>query len=126
MTVTVKINTDTSAGQQLADELRRYPDTVEFIHSTVVSELKPEGYNLLNKAIHTAGNTALINADTPTGKTLIHKLESQRQLVEIIYPYPTDSNGNEIESLSATESARQAFSRLGEKYDHVFVNKYTV
>jgi hypothetical protein len=44
MTITVKINTDTPAGKRLEEELRRYPETVEFIESSVVSETIPEGY----------------------------------------------------------------------------------
>jgi hypothetical protein len=44
MTITVKINTDTPAGKRLENELRRYPETVEFITSSVVSDILPEGY----------------------------------------------------------------------------------
>jgi hypothetical protein len=43
MTITVKINTDTLDGKRLEDELRRYPETVEFIESTIVSDTIPEG-----------------------------------------------------------------------------------
>ncbi len=43
MTITVKINTDTPDGKRLENELRRYPETVEFIDSTVVSDSIPEG-----------------------------------------------------------------------------------
>ena len=44
MTITVKINTDTPAGKRLENELRRYPEAVEFIDSTVVLDAIPEGY----------------------------------------------------------------------------------
>lgn len=44
MTITVKIYTDTPAGKRLENELRRYPEAVEFIDSTVVSDAIPEGY----------------------------------------------------------------------------------
>lgn len=44
MTITVKINTDTPIGKRLANELRCYPETVEFVNSTVVSDTLPEGY----------------------------------------------------------------------------------
>lgn len=80
MTVTVQINTDTPVGKRLENELRRYPETVQFIEPPIVS---PK------------------------------------------HPYPTDDNGMDIESLSANDSAKLAFDRLGEKYDHKFNNKYT-
>jgi hypothetical protein len=44
MNITVRINTDTTVGKRLANELRRYPETVEFITSSVVSDRLPEGY----------------------------------------------------------------------------------
>lgn len=44
MTITVKINTDTPIGKRLENELRCYPETVEFINPTVVSDTLPEGY----------------------------------------------------------------------------------
>jgi hypothetical protein len=78
MTVTVKINTDTPTGKRLEKELRRYPETVQFIEPAILSE-----------------------------------------------PYPTDDNGKDIESITAKDSAKQAFDRLGEKYDRKFDNKYT-
>lgn len=43
MTVTVQINTDTPVGKRLAKELRRYPETVQFIEP-IVPETIPEGY----------------------------------------------------------------------------------
>jgi len=84
MTVTVKINTDTPTGKRLEKELRRYPETVQFIESSI---------------------------------------DSKAETIE--YPYPTDDNGKDIESLSADDSAKLAFDRLGEKYDRKFNNKYT-
>ncbi|MDP2890081.1 MAG: hypothetical protein Q8P34_14090 [Bacteroidota bacterium] len=44
MTVTVQINTDTPVGKRLEKELRRYPETVQFIESSIVTETIPEGY----------------------------------------------------------------------------------
>jgi len=44
MTITVKINTDTPVGKRLENELRCYPETVEFINPTVVADSLPEGY----------------------------------------------------------------------------------
>ena len=66
MTVTVQINTNTSAGLKLIAELRRYPDVVRFV--------EPD---------------------------------------------------QDMESLSANDSAKLAFDRLGEKYDRKLNNKYT-
>lgn len=80
MTVTVKINTDTPAGKRLEKELRRYPETVQFIEPSITS---------------------------------------------LEYPNPTDDNAIDIESLSANDSAKLAFDRLGEKYNRKFNNKYT-
>jgi len=125
MTVTIKINTDTPVGKRLENELHRYPECVEFIESTVVSDAIPEGYAPLKDGFDQVKNQILINSDAAIGKKLIHKLESHRQVVKIEYPYPTDTNGDEIESISATESAKLAFSRLGEKYNRTFDNKYT-
>jgi len=44
MTITVKINTDTPTGKRLENELHRFPEVVEFIDSTEVSDIIPEGY----------------------------------------------------------------------------------
>ena len=41
MIITVKINTDSAIGKQLENELRRYPESVEFIEPTVVEEATP-------------------------------------------------------------------------------------
>ena len=125
MTVTVKINTDTPSGKRLEKELRRHPETVQFIESSVVSDAIPEGYVSLKDGFDDVRNQLLINSDTAIGKKLIHKLESHRQVVQLEYPYPTDDSGMDIESISATESAKLAFGRLGEKYNRKFDNKYT-
>jgi len=44
MIITVKIKTDTTIGKQLENELRRFPEVVEFVDSTEVSDSIPEGY----------------------------------------------------------------------------------
>ncbi len=44
MIITVKINTDTPVGKRLENELRSYPETVEFLNPTSVSDTLPEGY----------------------------------------------------------------------------------
>ena len=125
MTITVRINTETLTGKQLENELRRYPETVEFVTSTVVSDAISKGYISPKHDSEQVSNHILINSDTVIGKKLLHKLESHRQIVQIEYPFPTDSNGMEIETLSATESAKLAFHKLGEKYNQTFDNKYT-
>ena len=125
MTITVRINTDTPAGKRLEDELRLYPEVVEFIDSTGVSDSIPEGYFSLKDGFDQVRNHLLLNADTVLGKKLIHKSESHPQLVKLEYPFPTDENGVEIETISANESAKLAFDKLGEKYKRTFNNKYT-
>ena len=87
MTITVKINTDTPTGKRLENELRRHPETVEFIDSTVVSDVIPEGYVSVKEGI--------------------------------------DQVREHVKSISASESAKLAFKRLGEKYNRTFDNKYT-
>ena len=125
MTVTVKINTDTPAGKRLEKELRRYPETVQFIEPSIVSDPIPEGYVSLKDGFDEVRNHLLINSNTAKGKELIHKLESHPQVVKLEYPNPTDDSGMDIESITAYDSAKLAFSRLGEKYDRKFNNKYT-
>jgi len=98
MIITVKINTDTPAGKRLLKELQRYPDSVEFIDSTVVSEDIPQGY--------------VEDFD----EVRIHVLK---------YPIPTDDNEREMDTISASESAKLAFHKLGEKYNCTFDNKFT-
>lgn len=125
MIITVKINTDTLAGKRLENELRRFPEVVEFIDSTVVTDAIPEGSSSLKDGFDQIRKHILINSDTSLGKKLIHKLESHPQVVKLEYPYPTDDNEIEIETISATESAKLAFEKLGEKYNRTFDNKYT-
>lgn len=125
MTVTVQIDTNTTAGLKLISELRRYPDVVRFVEPDQISEPIPEGYIPLKDGFDELRNHILINSNTETGKKLIHKLESHPQIVKLEYPNPTDDNGMDIESLSANDSAKLAFDRLGEKYDRKFNNKYT-
>jgi len=124
MIIIVKINTDIPAGKRLEDELRRFPEVVEFIDSTVVTDAIPEGSSLKD-GFDQIRKHILINSDTELGKKLIHKLESHPQVVKLEYPYSTDDNGTKIESLSATDSAKLAFDKLGEKYNRTFDNKYT-
>jgi len=44
MTITVQINTTTTVGKRIEKQLRRYPEAVQFIEPTIVSEPIPEGY----------------------------------------------------------------------------------
>ena len=127
MTITVKINTATLAGKRLEAELRRHPEAVEFVEPSVVSDAIPEGYVSLKDGFDQVREhiSAHFNSDSTMGKKLLHKLESHRQFVQIEYPYPTNENGMEIETISAIESAKLAFQRLGEKYNRTFDNKYT-
>ena len=87
MIVTVKINTSTPEGINLVEELRRYPEAVEFIESTVVSEPATTAYITAKESLST-----------------------------------TKKN---IKTISASESAKLAFQKLGEKYNRTFENKYT-
>jgi hypothetical protein len=103
MIITVKINADTPAGKRLVKELRRYPDCVEFVDSTVVSDDNPEGYVSLKDGFDQIRNHVL----------------------NLEYPVSTDANEKETETISAAESAKLAFHKLGEKYNRTFDNKYT-
>jgi hypothetical protein len=125
MTVTVKIKTDSPTGKRLENELRQYPQVVEFIDINIVSDIHPEGYPTHFDAFEHVSTSILINANTEIGKALVRKLESHRKVVKIEYPFPVDSPGNEIETISVAESAKLAFERLGEKYNCKFENKYT-
>jgi hypothetical protein len=87
MIVTVKIDTNTSDGKRLEKELRRYPETVQFIEPSNVAE------------------------PNALGDVLIQDCENQV--------------GENEKSISATESAKLAFDRLGKKYNRKFNNKYT-
>ena len=125
MILTVKINTDTPTGKRLEAELRRYPEIVEFIDSTGVLESIPEGYFSLKDGFDQVRNHILKISDTALEKKPIHKSVSNPQLVKPEYPIPTDDNGVEIETISADESAKLAFHKLGEKYKRTFNNKFT-
>jgi hypothetical protein len=71
--------------------------------------------------------TVQIETNTAVGLKLITELRRHPDVVRFVEPdpYPTDDNGMDIESLSANDSAKLAFDRLGEKYDRKFDNKYT-
>ena len=84
--------------------------------------------------------TVKINTDTPAGKRLEAKLRLHPECVEFIEstivsePTPTaygsvkdvsDKLREHVNSISASESAKLAFQRLGEKYNRTFDNKYT-
>ena len=125
MTITVKINTDSPTGKRLENELRQYPQVVEFIDIKIVSDIHPEGYPAHNDVFEHVSISILINADTEIGKSLVRMLESHRKVVKIEYPFPVDSQGNEIETITVAESAKLAFERLSEKYNCTFENKYT-
>jgi hypothetical protein len=122
MTVTVQIETNTAVGQKLITELRRYPDVVRFIEPDQISEPVPEGYVPLKEGFEEVRNHLLIISNTETGKELINKLESHPQIGKLEYP-STEDDEMDIESLSAVDSAKLAFDRLGEKYDRKFNNK---
>lgn len=125
MTVTVQIETNTEAGLKLIAELRRYPEIVRFIEPDQVSEPIPEGYVPVKDGFDELRNHLLINSNSATGKKLIRKLEAHPQIVKFETPYSTDENGIDLESLTANDSAKLAFDRLGEKYNRKFSNKYT-
>lgn len=63
--------------------------------------------------------TVQIDTNTAAGLKLIAELQRHPDVVRFVEPE------QDIESLSANESAKLAFDRLGEKYDHKFNNKYT-
>ncbi len=103
MIITVKINIDSPIGKRLVKELRRYPETVEFIDSIVVSEDVPEGYLSLKEGFDPIRN----------------------HILNLEYPVSTDHTGSETDTISAAESAKHAFQKLGEIYHCTFNNKYT-
>ncbi len=63
--------------------------------------------------------TVQIETDTAAGLKLISELRRYPEVVRFVEP------DQDIESLSANDSAKLAFDRLGEKYDRKFNNKYT-
>ncbi len=69
--------------------------------------------------------TAHIDTSTPTGRRILRELEAHKKVVKIDYPEPLDAEGLSVASLSAKESAKQAFDVLGKKYNCTFKNKYT-
>lgn len=125
MTINVKININSPTGKRLEKELRQYPEVVEFVDINIVSDIHHKGYTLPHETFKQTSAPILINADTEAGKTLIRKLESHRKVVRIEYPFPVDSHGNQIETLTVAESAKLAFEKLGEKYNCRFENKHT-
>lgn len=125
MTITVQINTITAAGKRIEKQLRRYPDQVQFIEPSVVSDAIPQGYVSLKDGLNEVRKHITINAKTITGKKLLHELQSHPKVVKIEYPYPIDNEGKPVESVSAEDSAKLAFHKLGEKYNRTFDNRYT-
>ena len=87
MEITDRINTDSPIGKELEDELSRYPESVEFVDSNIVSDTTPIAYISVKKGF-----------------------EQVRE---------------DVKSISASESAKLAFHKLGEKYNRTFDNKYT-
>ncbi|MEI6754348.1 MAG: hypothetical protein WCK78_14425 [Paludibacter sp.] len=84
--------------------------------------------------------TVKINTSTPEGKHLVEELHQHPEVVEFVEssvvsePAPTgyvsvkegfDQVREHVKSISASESAKLAFQRLGEKYNRTFENKYT-
>ena len=63
--------------------------------------------------------TVQIETNTEAGQKLITELRRYPDIVRFVEP------DQYIESLSASDSAKLAFDRLGEKYDRKFKNKYT-
>ena len=63
--------------------------------------------------------TVQIETSSAVGLKLITELRRYPDVVRFIEP------DQDVESLSANDSAKLAFDRLGEKYDRKFSNKYT-
>ena len=63
--------------------------------------------------------TVQIETSTAVGRKLITELRRYPEIVRFVEP------DQDIESLTANDSAKLAFDRLGEKYDRKFKNKYT-
>ena len=63
--------------------------------------------------------TVQIETNTAEGLKLIAELRRYPDVVRFVEP------DQDFESLSANDSAKLAFDRLGEKYDRKFDNKYT-
>ena len=84
--------------------------------------------------------TVKIDTSTPEGKKLVEELHQHPEVVEFVESSvvsdsaPTgyvsvkegfDQVREHVKSISASESAKLAFQKLGEKYNHTFENKYT-
>lgn len=63
--------------------------------------------------------TVQIDTNTSEGLKLISELRRHPDIVRFVDPE------QDMETLSANESAKLAFDRLGEKYERKFNNKYT-
>jgi len=63
--------------------------------------------------------TVQIKTNTAAGRKLITELRRYPDIVRFVEP------DQHVESLSANDSAKLAFDRLGEKYDRKFSNKYS-
>lgn len=63
--------------------------------------------------------TVQIDTNTSEGLKLISELRRHPDIVRFVEPE------QDMETLSANESAKLAFDRLGEKYERKFNNKYT-
>ena len=63
--------------------------------------------------------TVQIETSSAVGLKLITELRRYPDIVRFI------ESDQDVESLSANDSAKLAFDRLGEKYDRKFSNKYT-
>lgn len=63
--------------------------------------------------------TVQVETSSAVGLKLITDLRRYPDIVRFI------ESDKDVESLSANDSAKLAFDRLGEKYDRKFSNKYT-
>jgi len=77
MTITVKINTDTPVGKRLENELRCYPETVEFINSTIVADKLPEGYVSLKDGFDQVREHVKSLYASESAKLAFHKLSEK-------------------------------------------------
>lgn len=69
--------------------------------------------------------TVQIDTNTAAGLKLIAELRRHPDVVRFVEPDQIPALEMDMESLSANDSAKLAFDRLGEKYDRKFSNKYT-
>lgn len=68
---------------------------------------------------------AHINTESPTGRKLVKQLQHHKKVVRLEFSHPLDENGKPIKTISAKESAKQAFEELGKRYNTTFDNEYT-